>query len=257
MLFDKEGRCFVYRYELHCHTKEISRCSRISAANLVRAYHELGYSGIVVTDHFFNGNTTVCRELDWKSKVDMFKKGYENALAEGEKLGMNVFFAWEYSYHGTDFLTYGLDDRWLYSNPDCHKWRLSDYFDRVHDGGGIIVQAHPYRSAAYIELIRLNPWKSDGVEVLNATLPEDENKMADIYAGNYGLFKTVGSDNHDGIREYLAAVETEENPKNIKELIDMVQNGKCTLNHYKVGKNRDGGYSLANIEHSWLKGKSF
>ncbi len=242
----------MYRYEMHCHTSEVSRCSVTDAASLVRAYHSLGYDGIVITDHFFNGNTTVIRRLDWKSRVDAFKKGYENARNEGEKLDMSVFFAWEYSHYGTDFLTYGLDAHWLYNNPDCDKWSLENYFDRVHEDGGIVVQAHPYRQADYIELIRLIPWKIDGVEVLNATVPDRENRLAGIYAESYDLFKTVGSDNHHGIRKYLTAVELEENPKDIKELVSKIADGKCALKHYRTAESLGGGYTLEAIAHEWI-----
>ena len=31
-----------------------------------------GYNGIIVTDHFFNGNTCVPEYLPWKERVDMF-----------------------------------------------------------------------------------------------------------------------------------------------------------------------------------------
>ena len=47
------------RYETHSHTSETSRCSHISGAELAEFYKSLGYTGLFITDHFFNGNTTV------------------------------------------------------------------------------------------------------------------------------------------------------------------------------------------------------
>ena len=46
-----------YKYETHLHTSETSACAVSSAGDMVRAYADAGYTGIVVTDHFFNGNT--------------------------------------------------------------------------------------------------------------------------------------------------------------------------------------------------------
>ena len=45
----------LFRYETHTHTAEVSRCSRISAVELVRVYKDLGFSGVCITDHFLNG----------------------------------------------------------------------------------------------------------------------------------------------------------------------------------------------------------
>ena len=52
------------RYETHAHTSETSRCSHISGGELAEFYKSLGYTGLFITDHFFNGNTTVPRELE-------------------------------------------------------------------------------------------------------------------------------------------------------------------------------------------------
>ena len=41
-----------YKYELHCHTDEVSRCASCPAARMVEIYKEKGYSGMVVTDHY-------------------------------------------------------------------------------------------------------------------------------------------------------------------------------------------------------------
>ena len=41
-----------YKFELHCHTAECSRCSRISCEEIIERYITEGYSGIVITDHY-------------------------------------------------------------------------------------------------------------------------------------------------------------------------------------------------------------
>lgn len=243
----------MYKYEFHCHTKEVSACSRIGAAELVRVYHSLGYSGIFITDHFFNGNTTVPRDIAWDKRTELFTRGYEAAKAEGSRLGVQVFFAWEYSYHGTDFLTYGLGADWIYNNPDCLEWRMPEYFDKVHRDGGIIVQAHPYRKADYIDTIRLNPWKTDGVEVFNSSMNESDNFMANAYASHYGLFKTVGSDNHVGYAKYLTAVEFESRQESMEMALKNLINGNCTLGYYKTERKDNGEYVLGSMECEWLK----
>ena len=85
---------------------------------MARAYQKAGYAGIVVTDHFFYGNTAVDRSLPWKDWVEQFCKGYEHAKEEGDKIGLQVFFGWESGYHGTEFLIYGLNKEWLFEHPE-------------------------------------------------------------------------------------------------------------------------------------------
>ena len=39
---------------------------------MARAHLEAGYTGIFVTDHFFNGNTAVPADLPWRERVERF-----------------------------------------------------------------------------------------------------------------------------------------------------------------------------------------
>lgn len=185
-----------FKYELHCHTSETSRCSNTTGEELVRKYKELGFTGIFITDHFFNGNTTVPRDLPWEERINLFCRGYDNAYKTGQEIGLDVFFAWEYSYHGSDFLTYGLDKEWLLSNPDVERWNPKEYFARVHADGAFIVHAHPFRVQEYILCIHLFPDKIDAVEVINTSMPDDVNGRADWMADSYNLIKVGGSDTH-------------------------------------------------------------
>ena len=42
----------MYKYELHMHTSEGSACARNTGAEMVDFYANMGYAGMVVTDHF-------------------------------------------------------------------------------------------------------------------------------------------------------------------------------------------------------------
>lgn len=188
-----------YRYETHLHTKEGSACAIASGAEQVRSYYEAGYAGIIVTDHFFNGNTAVPRNLPWKEKVNLFCLGYEHAKEEGDKLGMDVLFGWESGYRGTDFLIYGLDKQWLLEHDDILSWSVEEQYRRVKADGGMIVHAHPFRQAFYIPEIRLYPDCVDAVEVINmGNIPLDPvyNNQAYEYALEHNFPMTSGSDIH-------------------------------------------------------------
>lgn len=196
---------YPYAYETHLHTSEGSACGRSSGAEMARACKEAGYAGIFVTDHFYYGNTAVDRSLDWEDWVEGYCKGYEHAKAEGEKIGLQVFFGWEQSYRGTDFLIYGLDKAWLKAHPEIRDCTVEEQYRLVKRDGGMVIHAHPYREADYIPEIRLFPEFVDGVEVVNASharrgVGEDGlsefDRKALAYAREWDFPQTGGSDIH-------------------------------------------------------------
>lgn len=219
----------LYKYETHAHTSEVSRCSKISAIDLVRFYKDLGFNGLCITDHFLNGNTTVPKELSWSERIELFCRGYEEGYAEGKRIGIDVFFGWEYSYRGTDFLTYGLDKKWLLDHPELLDMDLNSYCDLVHAEGGFIAHAHPFREASYIDMIRLIPRKVDAVEVDNACRTDFENKLADEYADNYGLLKIAGSDNHVGILNRICGIQVSERLNSVNDMCKAIIDGRIDL----------------------------
>lgn len=219
----------IYKYETHCHTSETSRCSFISGASVVRYYHALGYSGVCITDHFFNGNTTVPNDVTWEKRISMFTGGYKNAAAEGNKLGIHVFFGWEYTYQGADFLTYGLSDDWLLSHPNLMSWSLNDYLDRARADGAFIVHAHPFREAEYIPMIHLNPGRVDAVETNNASMTDTVNERANWYAESYGLKHFAGSDMHSDQRPELCGIESPVRFTDTSELVQTLKKGEYKL----------------------------
>ena len=78
----------LYKYETHMHTLEASACAHSTAAAMADKYKAEGYTGIFVTDHFFNGNTCIPRDLPWEERVELYCKGYEHAKARGDEIGL-------------------------------------------------------------------------------------------------------------------------------------------------------------------------
>ena len=88
----------MYYYELHMHTSDTSRCGRSPAADMVAAYKQKGFTGVVVTDHLMNVQSHAEPETDWNRRVEKQLAGYYAALEEGEKLGLTVYCGWELTY---------------------------------------------------------------------------------------------------------------------------------------------------------------
>jgi len=224
-----------YRYETHMHTRQGSLCGKSTGAEHVRFYKEMGYQGIIITDHFFGGNTSMPKEGKWKDRIDIFCKGYEEALEEGKKIGLDVFFGWEecFSRHdeGRDeYLIYGLDKQWLYDHPEVEFWTRQQYFDGVHAAGGCMIQAHPFRKRDYIKKIRLGLQFCDGIEVANAGNDQWADVCAMRYAKEFDLVTIAGSDNHmcnvPGKTEpgLLYGIELDEKLEDIHDLVSIIRN---------------------------------
>ncbi|MDR1031407.1 MAG: PHP domain-containing protein [Treponema sp.] len=187
-----------YLYETHLHTCQASACAISRGRDYIRAYKALGYTGIIVTDHFFNGNSCLNRNLSWKDWVNHFCRGYEEAWAAGERQGLDVFFGWEETFDGDDYLVYGLDKEWLMQHPESAHWTRREQYETVRFYGGCVVQAHPFRQHYYIDTIHLSTACVDAVEVANAGNHEQSyDALAMKYAQTLGLPITAGTDIHD------------------------------------------------------------
>ena len=196
---------YPYLYETHLHTSESSACARSTGAEMARACKEYGYTGIFVTDHNWGGNTAIDRGLPWNEWVDAFALGYKHAKAEGDRIGLDVFFGYEAGYHGTEFLIYGIDAEWMKAHPQLVKATVEEQYRLVHEADGLVMHAHPYREEAYIPEIRLYPEWVDGVEGINATHSNPKStghndpaydEKAIAYARLHGLPMSAGSDIH-------------------------------------------------------------
>ncbi len=219
-----------YRYETHLHTVQGSLCGKSTGAEHARFYKEKGYQGIVITDHFLGGNTAMPRTGEWKDRVDAFVKGYEDALAEGRKIGLDVFFGWEECFNrdgeGCDeYLIYGLDKQWLYEHPEIENCTRKHYYEAVRAGGGCMVQAHPFRMRGYIKNIRLGLQFSDGIEAANRGNDQWSDVCAIRYAKEYGFPMIAGSDNHHSTADtQVYGIELEKPLRDIRDLVGIILN---------------------------------
>lgn len=229
----------MYKYELHCHTARTSACSSISAEDMVELYLANGYDGIVVTDHFLNGNTTVNRELPggtYQEKIDLFFKGYEEVkkVAEGR---LKVFFGLEVSHKGTDILAYGFDRESLKANPQIPAMDLRAFAEYCRACGVLAVQAHPFREGSYIDHIRLYPG-CEGVEALNSARNGLCNDLGAYYAKAYGKIATGGSDIHHINQKMLSGMAFDEQVNSIEQLVSLLREGKGSIiyapNQYRL-----------------------
>ncbi len=220
----------MYKYETHLHTYPVSRCAKAGVRETLEFYKSQGYDGVFITNHFLDGNINISSFEPYEKKLQFYFSDYENGLDISDEIGIKVFFGVEMSYHGTDFLIYGLDKQWFFDNPQIMKMNVREKLSFIMSSGGYAVQAHPYREAGYIDHIRLYPRSVNAVEVINGANSELANKMALQYAESYELAMTAGSDNHAGKNAHTLAGVMTDTPLNcVEDYIENLKNGKIKI----------------------------
>lgn len=188
----------MYKYELHAHTSECDLVAKLSGGELVRAYADQGYSGIVITDHYFSIFFDWFREeLEGKSHkeiIDRWLRGYESARNEGEKIGFTVLPGAEVRIDGTinDYLVYGLEIEDLYRLPLLNRMASIDEVLDILPERTCVVHAHPFRENMTVR----DPSRFFGIEVHNGGTDAFRNQLAKAWAEHYGKAMTSGSDCH-------------------------------------------------------------
>jgi hypothetical protein len=220
----------MFYYETHMHTSPVSACAASSPAEQVRAYKEKKYAGIIVTDHFVNGNSSCPGDMSWKEKMTFFASGYEQAKIEGDLCGIDVFFGFEFNIHGQEFLTYGLSPDFLDAHPDMDKLTVEKFSALVRGNGGYLAQAHPFRSAWWIENQGpVAPHLIDGMETYNAGMTDAVNMKAQQYARLHGLPMQAGSDSHFIDIPFTSGIALTEKAETIYDIIEAIKSGRAQL----------------------------
>lgn len=218
----------MYKYETHMHTMPVSACAGATVGEHMEFYKSKGYDGIFITNHFIDGNIGFDRSKPhtYEEILKFYFSDYEKAKELEDEIGIKVFLGVESSYGGTDFLIYGLEKEWYYDHPEIRQMKRSDFLKLLCDSGALVIQAHPFREAGYIDHIRLFPRHVHGTEVVNAGRTAFENKMAKLYAEKYELLEFAGSDNHAGKQQKLAGMESDEPITDEKDFVEKVKSGK-------------------------------
>ena len=201
-----------YLYETHLHTSPVSRCAKVNVRENLCFYKQLGYDGVFITNHFIDSPKDKRWMPSYEENIRYFVSDYEDGRKIGEEIGIKVFFAFETTYGGTDFLVYGLNKEWLLANSQIMDMKKREQLEFFMASGALVIQAHPFREAKYIDHIRLFPRSVHGVEVINACRTEFENRLAMQYAKNYELLEFAGSDNHHGAAQPILAGMQFESP---------------------------------------------
>lgn len=189
----------MYKYEMHLHTNTCSACGVATGEELVIAAKQNGYTGIVITNHFYHGNTAISRRTPWKEFVEAYKNDYLETKKAGEKYGIEVLFGVEEGYgRGKEALIYGISPEKLIDTPEFLNMSIKEMSAFVRKNGGFIVAAHPFRVRDYIPEPRKAPDTTlfDALETYNHINSFEDNDLAEKLCEKTGLLRTSGGDVH-------------------------------------------------------------
>jgi len=221
----------MYKTELHIHTKESSRCSRVSVEDIVKLYKEKDYKTIVITDHYYEKYFNSLGFNNWDEAINYLLNGYNDAKSIGDKIGVNVLLGIEISLKETssDYLIYGITKKLLLDNPYLYNYSLKDLYKFCKTNNLLLIQAHPFRNSS---IILAKKDEVDGLEVYNASDNESKNKSAYSYAKENNLIMTSGSDVHYSSDTGKAGIVTDNEIKTYNDLLYALNN-----NLYAIIKN--------------------
>ena len=213
---------YGYKLELHAHTTPPSGCSDITPRRLVEQYTQLGFAGVVLTNHFTN---FLPQDACPQTICDAYLRDYYEARCEGEKRGLKVYLGMEVRFpeYANDYLVYGICEQDV---KEVYSYIHSDYitfYKAFKNGRNVILQAHPFRD----NLVLQEAAYLDGIEVFNVH-PNHNSRVAlanRVAAAHPGWIRTCGTDYHHEGHEGLGATRSRWLPEDSYDIARLLQSG--------------------------------
>ena len=222
---------YICKYEMHIHTSPCSGGGSDIREHIDRLI-EKGYSGMVVTNHFYAGDTRIDRDLPWEDFIDPYRQDYLYGLEYAKERDFDLIFGLEEQVGGgREILLYGITPELIAAHPELKRASAEKYAEVVHSAGGLVYQAHPYRARWYISV----PFplecldKLDGIEVYNAGNEPEWNESARQLADEKGLSCIAGSDGHSVASAGFAGIAAKERIRNNDDLIRILKSGEYEI----------------------------
>lgn len=226
--------------DLHCHTYPISRCSAVDYRQMIAHSKAVGLDGIVIANHYQKG---YLKDLNVTAQefAKLYVEEFEKTLSYAKEVDFKVFFAVEITAEAfplAHLVVYGVPYEFLYENPEIYDLSLKEIYEKVKQYGGILIQAHPFRS----DMTVMNTDFLDGVEinchpVFGPTCKQELIKISK----EKGLHITCGSDYHGKIYRPRCGMIIPDDTENTFDLANyiMSENEKTLLVHEQGEKEAE------------------
>ncbi len=217
----------MFKTELHCHSKSVSACARVSNEEIIEKFTSAGYTSLVLANHFNKGTQEFLGCANYQDFVTAYLKGYED-LKRDANGKLNVILAMElrFNENTNDYLVFGITEEFLRAHEEIFSLNPERFSKISREAGLIFVQAHPFRNSMTV----VRPDFLDGVEVYNGHKGHDSrNEIADMWADRYGLIKTSGTDFHYPHVPANAGILTETEITSSSQLVEILKSGNYSL----------------------------
>ena len=217
----------MFKTELHCHSKSVSACARVSNEEIIQKFTEAGYTSLVLTNHFNKGTQDFLGCANYQDFVTAYLKGYEDLKRDASgKLNVILGMELRFNENSNDYLVFGITEELLRAHEDIFSLNPESFSKISRENGLLFIQAHPFRNTMTV----INPAFLDGVEVYNGHKGHDSrNEIADMWADKYGLIKTSGTDFHYPHVPANAGILTDEEITTSEQLLEILKSGSYSL----------------------------
>ncbi len=222
--------------DFHMHERTFSSDSKMNLKEMVREAKKVGLEGICITDHDQYGLADYAKKISREENYPIFI-GVEYLSIEG------------------DILAFGIEEL-----PRPHL-EAQDFIDWVNAKGGVCIAAHPFRGNSRglgEDLLRIEGLV--GIEVLNGSSTEEENKKAYEYCKMLGLQPIGASDSHNLIALGRYATKVSCRCETVEDLVEALKEETCQpmiLSGYTVYPFDEKENALETIEIAIDKERSF
>ncbi len=213
-----------YKYEIHCHTAETSRCGKVPGAQAVEIFKSRGYDGIVITDHY-SQHTFMGGEAFRAGRLhEKYLAGYRAAKeAAGDDFTVLLGMELRCFNSAIDYLVYGVTEEFVETAGNL-LFKYARRFHRIaRENGMLVIAPHPMRMHPLMPAARY----IDGCEIFNSKESDENNARALLWAEKHNLgIRTSGSDFHRTTHEFFSGIMTEEKITTNEDLIRILRSGE-------------------------------
>lgn len=197
---------YKHKTELHAHTSPASGCADLPPESVVRMYSELGYSSIVLSNHFHTGMRFYG---DKQNAVESYLRDFNVASEYGRRYGINVILGCEirFTENMNDYLLFGINQDFLNDAYEYLETDIKTFSDWFRNDSRLLIQAHPFRN----NITLAPPDTVDGIESFNMH-PNHNSRVAYAcrYAKEHNFTVTCGTDFHHNGHEGMIALLTKQ-----------------------------------------------
>ena len=218
----------MFKTELHCHSKSISACARVSNEDIIEKFTKAGYTSLVLANHFNKDTQGFLGCLgSYQDFVTAYLKGYEDLKKDAEgKLNIILGMELRFNQNSNDYLVFGVTEEFLRAHEDIYTLNPESFSKIAREAGLLFIQAHPFRNTMTV----VRPDLLDGIEVYNGHKGHDSrNEIADMWADKFSLIKTSGTDFHYSHVPANAGITTDVEIKDGAQLVEILKSGNYSL----------------------------